>query len=264
MIVVESGFTGTLYGLTTPRLAAGGYTGTVTTSSEAEGYWGPNALTGVTYTAWRPTSLPATWTLAFSSAKVAYVGIAAHDLGTQGCTVAVQRWTGSAWLTVASHTPADNSPILFLLTERAAQTTFRVSISGGSIPTIGVIWIGNLLEFPVKAVFADSVPFNEASESAYATNISDGGHVLGRYETRRQSAVSMTVNHISETWAADNWFTIADWLRRGPVFLADRPGAYPKSVVFGETDAPFKAPRAGRVLGAARSMTIELKGYDPA
>lgn len=263
MIVIESGFTGTLFDLSTPRIAAGGYIGTVAVSSEATGYAGTNALLGQTYTAWRPTAMPATWTVTFASATVAYVGIAAHDLATQGSTVEVQRWTGSAWSTVASHTPTDNGPILFLLTQRLSQTTFRVAISGATVPTIGVIWVGNLLEFPVKAVFADSLPFNEATASEYATNISDGGHTLGRYEVRRQSMCSLTVNHISEQWAADNWFTIHDWLRRGPVFLADRPQAYPKSVVFGETDAPLKAARAGRVFGAARSLTIELKGYDP-
>jgi len=263
MIVVESGFTGTTYALTTPRIAAGAYTGTVAVSTETTGYEGVNALTGVTYTGWRPTALPATWTLTFTSAPVSYVGIAAHDLYTQGATVNVQRWTGAAWSTVASNTPADNGPLLFLLTRRTAQTTFRVHITGTTVPTIGVIWIGDVLELPRKAVFRDSLPFNEGAEASYATNISDGGHTLGRYETRLQSTASMTVNDLSETWAASNIPTVAGWLRSGPIFMADRPSAYPKSVVFGETVEPLRAARAGRVLEAARSMLMELKGYDP-
>lgn len=263
MIVVESGFTGTSYALTTPRIAAGAYTGTVVVSSEATGYEGVNALTGVTYTAWRPTALPATWTLTFTSAAVSYVGIAAHDLYTQGATVSVRAWNGAAFSSVASHTPTDNGPILFLLTRRTAQTTFRVYISGTTMPTIGVIWIGDVLELPRKAVFRDSLPFNEGAEASYATNISDGGHTLGRYETRLQSTASMTVNDLSETWAASNIPAVAGWLRSGPIFMADRPSAYPKSVVFGETVEPLRAARAGRVLEAARSMSIELKGYDP-
>jgi hypothetical protein len=263
MIVVESGFIGTAYDLTTPRIAAGALTGTVAVSTEATGYEGVNALTGVTYTAWQPTALPATWTLTFSSAAVSYVGIAAHDLFTQGATVNIQRWTGAAWSTVASNTPADNGPILFLLTRRTAQTTFRVQITGTTVPTVGVIWIGDVLELPVKCAFRDSLPFNEGSEAAYATNISDGGHTLGRYEARVQSTASMTISHISETWAAANIAYLSAWLRAGPVFMADRPLAYPKSVVFGETAAPVRATRAGRVLAAARSLEIELKGYDP-
>lgn len=264
MIVVESGFTGTTYALTTPRIAAGAYTGTVAVSTEATGYEGANALTGVTYTAWRPTALPATWTLTFTSAAVSYVGIAAHDLYTQGATVSVRAWNGAAFSSVASHTPTDNGPILFLLTRRTAQTTFRVYISGTTMPTIGVIWIGDVLELPQKAVFRDSLPFDEGAEAAFATNISDGGHTLGRYMTRLQSTCSMTVNNLSETWAAANIPTLAGWLRNGPVFMADRPSSYPKSVVFGETTDPLRAARAGRVLQAARAMTIELKGYDPA
>ena len=264
MIVVESGFTGTSYALTTPRIAAGAYTGTVAVSTEATGYDGTNALTGVTYTAWKPTAMPATWTLTFTSAAVSYVGIAAHDLYTQGSTVNVQRWTGAAWSTVASNTPTDNLPILFLLTRRTAQTTFRVQVTGATVPTIGVIWIGDVLEFPVKAQFSDSVPFNEAFTAEFATTISDGGHTLGRYETRLMSSVSMTVNYLGETWAAANIPTLAGWLRSGPVFMADKPNDYPKSIVFGETDAGLSAPRSNRVLAAARSVTIQLKGYDPA
>lgn len=263
MIVVESGFTGTTYALTTPRIAAGAYTGTVVVSTEATGYEGVNALTGVTYTGWRPTALPATWTLTFTSAAVSYVGIAAHDLFTQGATVSVREWDGAAFVNVVSHTPTDNGPILFLLSRRTAQTTLRVHVAGTTMPTLGVIWFGDVLELPRKAVFRDSLPFNEGAEAAYATNISDGGHTLGRYETRLQSTASMTVNDLSETWAASNIPTVAGWLRDGPVFMADRPSAYPKSVVFGETAEPLRAARAGRVLEAARSMSVELKGYDP-
>lgn len=264
MITVESGFTGTTYALTTPRIAAGAYTGTVAVSTEATGYEGVNALTGVTYTAWQPTALPADWTLTFTSAAVSYVGIAAHDLGSVGATVNVQRWTGSAWSTVASQTPTDDSAILFLLTRRTAQTTFRVQITGSSVPTIGVIWIGDVLEFPLKAEFADSLPFNEATEVSFATQISEGGHTLGRYALRRVQQVSMTVNYLSETWAAANLPTLAGWLEDGPVFMADRPSGYTASVVFGETDEALQGPRTFRVLEAARGITIALKGYSAA
>lgn len=263
MIVIESGITGLVYPLTNPRLAGAGYGGSVAVSSEATGYEGVNALSFATYTAWRPTALPAWWALTFTSATVSYLGIAAHDLGSQGCTVEAQWWNGSAWASVASHTPTDDSPILFLLSRRVGQASFRLYVSGGSAPTIGVIWVGDVAEFPVKALFRDSLPFNEAAESQFATNISDGGHILSRYETRRQSSISMTVDHIPEAWMAANYANLAGWLRYGPVFLADRPQDYPKSVVFGESQAPLRANRAGRVLGAARSLTIELKGYDP-
>lgn len=264
MIVVESGFTGTAQPLTQPRIAAGAYTGTVAVSTEAAGYDGDNALTGETWTAWRPTAMPATWTLTFTSAAVSYVGIAAHDCGTKGCTVNIQRWTGSAWSTVATTTPTDDSPILFLLTRRTAQTTFRVEFTGASVPTVGVIWIGDVLEFPRKARWTDSLPYNEATDASFATAVSDGGHVLGRYVTRRAQPCSMTVENLSETWAAANVPTLAGWLEDGPVFMADRPSTYPASVVFGETVDPLRAPRAGRVLEAARALTIELTGYNPA
>lgn len=264
MIVIETAFTGTAQPLTQPRIAGGAYGGTVAVSTAATGYAGANALSGLTYTAWRPTAMPATWTLTFTSAAVSYVGIAAHDCGTKGCTVNVQRWTGSAWATVATTTPTDDSPILFLLTRRTAQTTFRVEFTGANVPTVGVIWIGDVLEFPRKSRWTESLPFNEATDASFATAISDGGHVLGRYVTRRAQPCSMTVDNLSETWAAANLPTLADWLEDGPVFMADRPSVYPASVVFGETVDALRGPRSGPVLGAARSITIELQGYNPA
>jgi hypothetical protein len=262
-VVIESGFTGTTYALTNPRIAGGALAGTVAVSTEATGYDGDNAADGTTYTAWKPTAMPATWTLTFTSAAVSYVGIAAHDLGSRAATVNVQRWTGAAWSTVATATPANDNALLFLLTRRTAQTTFRVEVTGSSIPMIGIIAIGDVLEMPQKCVWTDSLPFNEAMQVTYADAISEGGNVLGRFLTRRARPCSMTVNNISETWWATNGPTLAGWLEDGAVFVADRPSVYAASVIYGQVPEPLQAPRVGP-LDAARSMTITVTGYETA
>jgi hypothetical protein len=259
-VVIESGFTGTAYGLSTPRIAAFPLSGTITASTEATGFDAENAADGQTWTYWKPTAVPATWDLTFTSAAVSYVGVAAHNCGTVGATVLAQRWDGAAWVTVATVTPTDDSPIVFLLTRRTAQTTFRVRFTG-AIPTVGVIMIGDVTEFPLNCRFVDGLPFNEAVQSVYADNISDGGHVVDRFEVRKAVPVSMTVNNLSETWVAATLVPLAAHMAGNPVFMADRPGSYAKSVAFGMATEPVQARRTLAVAGASRSVTINLAGF---
>jgi len=262
MIEIEPGFTGTAYPLTNPRIGAYPVTGTVIASSEAAGYPGTNANNELTYTAWKPTSVPATWELDFTSTNVSYVGIAAHNCGTVGAALTIQRWNGTAWTAITSHYPTDDSPIMVLFT-RQAMDRIRVRFVT-AIPTVGVIWVGDVLELPMKCQWTGSTPFNEALQSAFTDNLSDGGHVLGRYETRKAAPCTMTVQNIGETWAAANLPALQTHMRKLPIFMADRPQAYPKSIVFGLSGETVQAPRAINVLEAARALTLNVTGHQPA
>jgi hypothetical protein len=260
MIQVESGYTGTSYPLTTPRIAAFALTGTATASTTATGYNADNPKDGQTWTYWQPTAVPATWTLTFTSANVSYIGIASHNCGTVGATVAAQRWTGSVWVTVATHVPTDDSPILFLLTERTAQTTFRVQFTG-AIPTVGIIQMGDVTEFPLRAEFTGSMPFNEAVTASYMDTVSDGGHTLERFEIRKAAPVKMTVANLSESWVASVLAPLAVDMRANPVFIADRPSTYPASVAFGKQTVPLQASRNLANAAASRAITFEIMGF---
>lgn len=262
MIRIETGFTGTVYPLTHPRIAAFPIAGTVTGSSEAAGFAATNANNELTYTFWKPTAVPATWQLSFTSAVVSYCGIASHNIGSTGGQVSVQEWDGVGWLTVSVFSPTDDSPILFLFTER---TTDRIRVRvANAIPTIGVIWFGDVTELERKCQWTDSLPFNEVVDDTYAENVSDGGHVLDSFVTRKAGMASMTVQNISETWAAANIPALKDHMQALPVFMADRPQDYALSVVFGRQREPLKAPRTRAVLGAARSVTFSITANEPA
>ena len=261
MIQIETGFTGTLYPLTTPRIAAYPVAGTVTASTEAAGFAADNANNELTWTFWQPTAVPATWQLSFTSGAVSYCGIAAHDIGTTGGTVALQEWDGAAWVTVKSHTPTDDGPILFLFEARTADR-MRIRVTN-AIPTIGVIWFGDVLELPLRCQWTGSVPFNEATTSVYTDNVSDGGHVLERFATRRAGVCAMSVQNLSEAWVAANLPALQAHMGALPVFMADRPEAYPKSVVFGMQQEPLRAERSRPVLGAARSMAFSILANEP-
>jgi hypothetical protein len=260
MIVIEAGFTGVAEPLTQPRLAAFPVAGTAVVSSEVTGFEGLNAKDMPTYTFWRPSSVPATWELDFAAAAdVSYIGLAAHDCGTVGATVQAQRWSGSAWVTMATHLPSDNSPILFLL---ALRNLDRIRLRfTGAVPTVGVIWAGAVTELPRKARFVGGVPFDEATQSTFADTISDGGHVIDRFETRRAQPCSMQVEHLPEAWCAANIPALRAHMAIRPIFMADRPQDYPKSVVFGMVPEPLRAERAMANLAATRSMAIDVTGF---
>jgi hypothetical protein len=90
-VFIEPGFTGSVAPINNPRIGAFPASGTVTATSEAVGFEAANAASDLTYRAWRPTALPATWTQTFASAQsVSYVGLAAHNLASRGNRVTIQ------------------------------------------------------------------------------------------------------------------------------------------------------------------------------
>lgn len=261
MIIVETGFTGIDEPMTQPRIAAFPITGTVTASTEAAGFEGVNANNALTWTYWKPTAVPATWQLAFTSTDVSYCAIAAHNIGSVGATVQVQEYDGiSAYTAVASHTPTDDSPIVFLFDARATDR-IRIRVTN-AIATIGVIWFGPILELPRKCQWIGSLPFNEAITSVYAQNVSDGGHVLETFATRKAGNCQMEVQNVGETWAAANIPALQSHMSGLPIFMADRPSLYPKSVVFGMQQSPLIAPRV-QVLNAARTLNFNVIANEP-
>lgn len=259
MIIIEQGFAGTLYPLNTPRIGAHPVSGTVTASTEATGFDADFAANDNTYEGWKPTAVPATWDLVFTSTAVSYVGIAAHTLGTEGATVAVQRWTGAAWVTMASHSPDDDSPIMFLL-ERRTLDRLRVLVSG-AVAVIAVIYVGDVIEFPRKCRYVGSTGFDYADQDDYRDTVSDGGHVLERFITRRSIPAAMEVSNLPEPWSVANLLPLRAHLKTRPIFMADRPGAFPLSVAFGRATGPLQPQRDKAQADAAISVSFEVIGH---
>lgn len=259
MIVIEAGFSGTEYPLDTPRIAAHAISGTVAASTEAVGFPASFAANLKTWQWWRPTAVPATWDLTFTSTPISYIAIVAHDCATVGATVEVQRWNGSAWVTMATHTPTDNGPILFLLTRRTLDR-FRVRATG-AIPTIGVITAGDVIEVPQRSKWVGAIPFDIANQNDYRDTLSEGGQVLDRFMTRRSIPARMEIEHLSEAWCDAKITPLRTYAEAAPILIADRPLAYPRSVAFGMVKAPIQPVRTIPNLRVAMGVTIEVIGH---
>ena len=258
MIVIEPTFAGVAYPLDYPRIGGRPYSGTVAASTAAAGFPATNAANTNTADWWRPTAVPATWQLTHASGPVSYFGIAAHNIGTVGGTVEFQRWNGSAWVTILTHTPTDDSAIFGLL-RRVVTDRTRLRFTG-AIPTVGVIYFGDVTEFPQRADYAGSVSFDRAVRDEYSTPVSDGGQWVGRYVTRRSVPARMKVDYLSEAWAAAYLTGVLDDLKARPAFMADRPGTYPASVVYGYTLGPVVPERINSNKRASISVTFDVVG----
>lgn len=260
MIVVEGYFAGVEFSLDHPRVGGAPYSGTVTASTEADGFEASNAQNPMTDRWWRPTAVTATWALDFGeSLPVSYIGIAAHDCGTVGATLNFQTWDGSDWVTRATHTPADDSAI-FVLLRRTNHEAARVEMTG-AIGTIGVVYIGDVREFPQRSDYVGSVPFNETAQDETSVAVSDGGQWLDTFVTRRAGSASMSVQHISEDWNEAYLQPMLEDMKTRPVFIADRPGPYPQSVAYAYTTAKPQVARDLPNRRASRSVQFDLVAH---
>jgi hypothetical protein len=255
MIVFEPTFTGVGYPLNHPRIGARPVSGTVAGSTQAAGFDAAFAANANTAQWWRPTAVPATWTLTFTSAPISYFGIASHNCGTVGATIEYQTWDGAAWVTRATHSPTDDTAI-FGLVRRRTQDRARLRFTG-AIPTIGVIYFGDVLEFPRKASYTGSTAYNRATQDEYSTPISDGGQFLGRYVTRRSMPAMLKVEHLSEAWADTYLYPVIEDMKARPVFMADRPSQFPASVAFGYSTGPIIPER--RIPNSAVSLGVDFE-----
>ena len=259
MIVFEAGFSGVAYPPYHPRIGALPVAGTVAASTEAAGFSAVFAANLNTTQWWRPTAVPATWDLTFTAAQISYFGIAAHDMATVGATVEVQRWNGSAWVTAVTHTPSDNGPILGLIA-RGSLDRLRFRFTG-AIPTIGVISLGDVTEFPQRCKYAGSTSFELADADEYRDTVSDGGQVLDRFRVRKSIPARMELDHLSEAWTDTVLVPLRTYAKDFPFFMADRPLSRPKSVVFGSTKGPIQPERTIAQARVAMSVTIEVIGH---
>jgi len=261
MIVLKPFFPGIEYPLTHPRIGWRKALGAVVGSTSAAGFAAINASTDRTDTFWRPTALPATWTVTLDPAQVlSYAGIAAHDLGSKGATVFFETWDGTDWVVQGSVAPANDEPIFFLFPE-VTTAQYRARVTGSTMPTIAVIRAGRVMEWQRMATYAPSVSLERAVRTAYSVNMTDGGQWAGRSITRRGTTPQMAVQHLSEDWVTAEFVPFSAAARSVPFFIADKPSQYPSSVAYAFAQGDLIPQRGMPNRNVANEVTLDLMGY---
>ncbi len=219
--------------------------GTITSSTEATGFTDDAADNSLTYERWKPSALPGTWENDLGSAKlVDYCCIAAHTMGTNGNTLQVQYDStgGGVWVDVINQAIVDDSPI-FAIFEPETFQKWRLRISGGTAPEIGVVKFGAALQF--ERPFYTGFNITRMNRRTSVTgNLSEGGAFLGRSKINSSLASQYTWANLTYAWVRANLdgpTGLIQSLETEPFFLAWR-SALEQDCDFAWTKGPIGPP----------------------
>lgn len=263
MIYVSSGWAPSVTAYH-PRIGWDAYNiqgnGIMSASTEAAGF-DVNALENpLTYDKWKPTALPAWCALDIgdSSSGVNYVGIAAHTL--EGFTVKIQSSTDNmAWTDRSDpQTPTDNSAILFLFNDVTARY-WRVYITGTGIPSIGVVYFGEVLAVE-RAIYGGVTPITLSRQTIISNNKSDSGNWLGRSLIRRGLTGSAQFKNLSSTFYRTYFDPFVRSARQYPFFFAWRPTVFNDDIAYVWTPDDIAPQNNG--TRALMDVSFDMMGFD--
>ena len=235
--------------------------GTVTASTTHADYFADGPDNSMTYEKWQPTALPATWELDFGGSNaVEYCAIAAHDMGTKGNSLQVQRYDSGSWTDMIPTTAiADDMPIFCLFSE-TADTKYRIRVSSGSVPTIGVIRFGVALQME-RAIYGGHSPLDMARMTTMRATRSESGEFLGRTKVRTKFATSFDWSNLTAAWVRTNWRPFQLAVETEPFFIAWRPITFSEVGYCQAPQVPIPSNSGTRDLMSV-SLDVEALGYD--
>lgn len=242
---------------------AGGVTASATVASTDP----LNVLTDDTFSGWSPSGAASGWLAATFAGNplVNCVGLAAHNLGAVGASIVVHRWdsTAGAWVTlVPSMAVSSNAPLLILFAAGTRLDGLRVYVNfpaGGPKPFIGIVRVGNTLEFPTDLA-APYVPAHLAGRVELDQPVSAAGAFFAGRVRRLGGAMSPTLNPVPRPWVDAVLPEFRAHYDAGrPFFWAGGPAAMPDDVAFARRAKQAAEMRPSyRVGGAWCDVTLEL------
>ena len=269
-VVIATGHTGTTYPLTHGRVCYEWFRdGTVTATTAAAGFAAGNALPPRSDNAWRPTAIPATWTLTYPTARnVSFVGIAKHYLGSLNATIAIEYLVGADWTAfpgAGALAPADDTPVL-LLTALTEVDGVRVRITAADDePTVSIIMVGLADEWPRPFVWPGQ-PITEGDRIGFENTLSVTNNWLGRSVVTDGLQFGVEMNHATEAWRQTQFKAFKSYANGegAAFFIALRPLDYPDELAYAWATNVVTASRAMPNKLISTSLSMQLQGLRPA
>ena len=207
-------------------------TATVTATSSAVGFPVSGLLNGVTTDPWEPGAMPATVTIGLPATKWAnMLCFEAHNLGSKGVTVTLQRLVLATWTTVATLAPIDDSPLIMSFPAVSADD-WRVVCSGAAVFRISVMSLCLGLTIPGRIV-PPHAPLHRVSEVDLVGDSESGtGEFLQADFNRMGGKASLNFSvQMAEFATGDLFESFRQHFNRGrPFFIACFPTYEPKDV----------------------------------
>lgn len=235
--------------------------GTITASSTAANFFADGPDNSLTYEKWQPSSIAATWENNFGSSQdYDYCLIAAHNLGTTGCSLQVQTYASGAYTDLIPTTAiTDDMPIFCIFSEQS-DTRARIRLTVGSAPTIGVIKFGKALQMP-RPIFGGHDPLDLARQTIMRQNNSETGEFLGRSKQRVYTESSFDWTHLTSAWVRSNWKSFQTATEEEPFGIAWRPSSYGEAALCYTLDNARPTNMGIRDLMEV-SVSVRALGYD--
>jgi len=235
--------------------------GTVSASSTAADFFADGPGTSLTYEKWKPASLSATWEYDHGiAAEVDYCVIGAHTMGTNGNTLQIQYFNGSTWSGVIPSTAITSDMPIFAIFAPQTRQRWRIQISGGIAPTVGVIKFGKAMQMQ-RPLYGGHSPLDLARKTTLRSNTSTRGEFLGRTKLRGMFQASFEWDNLTAQWVRDNWRSFQKAVETEPFFIAWRPMTF-SEVGLCYTDGAGAPSNTGRRDFMSASVSVTGYGYD--
>jgi hypothetical protein len=166
------------------------------------------------------------------------VAISGHNLFTCGARFKVEDCDDdSTWVERIAYTTPANDKTLALFFTQVSKKYVRLTIdnNGGAnfSPEIGVLFIGNYLEFPEFI----TTPFDpDAHKINKSSAIGDTGRLLGTTVDFRGRNVSVTFSYLSSAWVLATWFPFWNAQYASPFIFCHDPENYAAAAYLMEFD----------------------------
>lgn len=212
--------------------------GTLSSSGVASGYPAINAVRDAgTASSWKPSAAGGYIQVDLGAAsRVDTVGIAAHNLATNGASVVLRGSSnGTSWTDIVSHSPLTDDDII-LYFQSANYRYYRVVILG-AVANIGVAFAGEKLAFP-HSPLAGYKPLHHSRKYSKKFTETLGGHLIQNYVTAGAADTSVDLWLLSRPWVNSvmRGFEI-HYAQGGTFFYAGQPLTDPMDIGYCSADS---------------------------
>lgn len=234
----------------------------VTATSAANGFPASAVKNSLTYERWAPaTAGDGSIELDIAGVDFNTVGIAAHNLGTNGAEVKFSLFIPSeGWMEFYSVTPVSDEPLV-LLFPYVLYTLDKLKITIDKQAEIGVIYVGERLEMP-HTIYGGHTPDTLGRRVEYKNAESVTGNFLGRTVERQGYEVGYSFKHLPAQWYRQNFDKFAQDAISNPFFIAWYPSKFPQEVVYGWTKESIVPTNSGLRDFMDVSFKVEAIGHE--